>query len=380
MKSRAGDRFRFTPELGLRLRGFRVRVGLTQQKVAVAMGIQSKGNHKVVWRLERGKMKNPGIGLIADYLRACRAGFADILDILDSYTAKTTVIEIETQQILARVREHLPAKIEKAVHNYDVGVTTRAEVRHEPVPEPKERARRARNFGLSQVWAKRVHRKVVGIIETEHLRPGYNNELHLQNYAAKVWRILNRTSGKRESKRPALLETAIKPYLEEGGPKLEHLHAIRDGLFVFFREAEMAGGLDAEPQLEPGEDQPKGGFQPKPDTRPQREAWNKAREALLEQLWQEVSVMPELTQVSPQRIGLWRTAVRELSSIVDHCAPETDECRKQVEEMATDEHWSRRGRDPALVRRLAEVVVPRWEELRQSLGPHPLGWTRPPRT
>ena len=138
MKSRAGDRFRFTPELGLRLRGFRVRVGLTQQKVAVAMGIQSKGNHKVVWRLERGKMKNPGIGLIADYLRACRAGFADILDILDSYTAKTTVIEIETQQILARVREHLPAKIERAVHNYDVGVVTRAEVRHEPVPEPKE--------------------------------------------------------------------------------------------------------------------------------------------------------------------------------------------------------------------------------------------------
>jgi hypothetical protein len=278
------------------------------------------------------------------------------------------------------VREHLPAKIEKAVHSYDVGVTSRAEARHEPMPEPKERVRRARNFGLSQVWAHRVRRKVVSIIETEHLRPGPMNEQHLQNYAAKVWRILNRTRGKRENKRAALLEAAVRPYLEEGGPDPEHVRAIREGLLTFFKEAEIAGGLDAEPQLAPGEDQPRGGFQPKPDTRPEREAWNKAREALLEQLWQEVRQMPELAGVEAQRLGLWRSAVRELCFVVDHCAPGADECRKQVDGLATDEYYSRRGRDPALVRRLAEVVLPRWEELRSTLGPHPLGWTRPTRT
>jgi len=82
---------------------------------------------------------------------------------------------------------------------------------------PKERLRRARNFGLSQVWARRVRRKVVSIIETNHLRPGPGNEQHLQNFAAKVWRILNRTRGKREPKRLALLEAAAKPHMGEDG-------------------------------------------------------------------------------------------------------------------------------------------------------------------
>jgi transcriptional regulator with XRE-family HTH domain len=379
LKSRAGDRFKFKPELGRRLRELRVKADLTQQMLAVAMGSQCKGNHAVVSRLERGKMKNPGIGLVADYLRACGAGFEDILSVLDAYTALPTAVEVETRGALVKVREFLPVRIEKAVHGYDVGVISRAETRHEPVPEPNERVRRARNFGLSQVWAHRVRRKVVSIIETNHLRPGEMNEQHLQNYAAKVWRILNRNRGKREARRPALLEAAVRPYLEEGGPDPEHLRVVREELLVFFREAEIAGALDTEPELVPGEDQPRGGFQPKPDTRPQREAWDKAREALLEQLWQEVRQMPELAEVGEQRLGLWRSVVRGLCSVVDHDAPDSDECWRQVEAIATDDYYSRRGRDPALVRRLAEVVLPRWEELRQALGPHPLGRVRPPR-
>jgi len=376
---RPKDRFDCNAELGKRLRECRERAGLTQQMLATAMGRQGKGSHHVAGRLERGEVPNPGVGLLADYLRACRAGFKDILSVLDAYTALPTAVEVETRGALVRVREHLPARIEKAVHGYDVGVTSRAESRHEPVPEPAERVRRARNFGLSQIWARRVHRKVVSIIETNHLRPGPMNEQHLQNFAAKVWRILNRTRGKREPKRSVLLEQAARPYLEECGPNPEHLQVVREALLVFFREAETTGALDAEPQLAPGEDQPRGGFQAKPDTRPEREAWDKAREALAEQLWQEVRRMPELAGLAAQRLGLWRGAARGLCAIVDHSAPETDECRKQVEAFATDDYYSRRGRDPALVRRLAGVVVPRWEELRSTLGPHPLGRVRPPR-
>ena len=88
--------------------------------------------------------------------------------------------------------------------------------------------------------------------------------------------------------------------------------------------------------------------------------------------------MPELSGVPEQRLPLWRSVVRQFCTIVDHHAPESDGCKKQVEAMTTDEHFSARGRDPAFVRRLAEVVFPRWEELRQSLGPHPLGRVRPP--
>lgn len=38
MKSRAGDRFKFKPMLGKRLRELREKAGLTQQMLATAMG------------------------------------------------------------------------------------------------------------------------------------------------------------------------------------------------------------------------------------------------------------------------------------------------------------------------------------------------------
>ncbi len=379
MKSRAGDRFKFRPELGRRLRELRIRAGLTQQMLAVAMGSQRKGNHTVVSRLENGRMENPGIGLVADYLRACRAGFADILKVMDRYTAQPTVVEVETSRALARVREYLPAKIDRAVERFDRGIRRRAEEKHEPLPEPKERVRRARSFALSQVWAKRVRRRVVGIIETEHLRPGPDNERHLQSIAVRVWSALNRSRGRHAGKRPALLEQAVRFRTGEEAVNPEHLQAVRDGLIEFFGQAEMAGQLDVAPQFEPGEDKSKYGFQPKPDRRQDGKAWDKAREALVEELWQEVDKMSELAGLDSRQLMLWHSVVRQLCTIVDYREPGSDACRREAEALATDEYYTSRGRDPALVRRLAVVVIPRWEELRSTLGPHPLGRVRPPR-
>jgi len=376
---RPKDVFRCDKKLGRKLRECRLKAGLTQQKLATAMGRQGKGSHHVAGRLERGEVENPTIGLLADYLRACRASFADILDVLDRYTAQQTAIEVETQKALAKVREFLPAKVNRAVERFDRGIRRRAEEKHEPLPAPEERVKRARSFALSQVWARRVRRRVVGIIETQHLRPGPDNEKCLQRYAVRVWSALNRTRGKRAGKRPAMLEAAARPRKGEETVKPEHLEAVREGLTEYFQHAEMAGQLDVEPQLEPGETQPIRGFQPKPDRRPERDRWDKARAALVEQLLQETSQLPELAGIDPQRLPLYQSVVRQLCSILDHFAPESNECRKQVEALATDEHYTKRGRDPMLVRRLAEVVIPRWEELRQSLGPHPLGRVRPPR-
>jgi transcriptional regulator with XRE-family HTH domain len=378
-KKRAGDRFEFKPELGQRLRELRLAAGLTQQKLAVAMGSQRKGNHTVVSRLENGRMANPGIGLVADYLRACRASFADILDVLDRYTARQTVIEVETQKALVKAREFLPAKVDRAVERFDRGVRRRAEVKHEPLPEPQERVKRARSFALSQLWARRVRRRVVDIIEIQHLRPGPDGERFLQNYAVRVWSALNRSRGRRAGRRQVLLERAATLRAGEETVKPEYLQAVRDGLIEYFRQAEMAGRLDVEPQLEPGETQPRRGFQAKMVTRSEREAWDKAREELVEQLWLEMSRLPELTGVEPRILSLYRSVVRQMCTIVDHAAPESDRCRKQVEELVTNELFASRGRDPAVVRRLAEVVIPRWEELRRSLGPHPLGRVRPSR-
>jgi transcriptional regulator with XRE-family HTH domain len=244
MKNRAGDRFKFRPELGARLRKLRLNARLTQQMLAVAMGSQCKGNHRVVSRLENAKMANPGIGLVADYLRACRASFADILDVLDRYTVKPSVVEVETSRLVAKACDGLPPEVDKAVRRYDRRVVKQAELKHEPAPERAERVRRARNFGLYQVWTRRVRREVVRIIEANHLAPGTLCEHYLQDYAASVWRIFNHTRGKREEKRTALLEEAARPFLGEGGPESEHLDAVREGLLEFFQRVEVAGEFD----------------------------------------------------------------------------------------------------------------------------------------
>jgi len=157
MKSSIG-RLDGEKDLGRRLRECRLKAGLTRQKLATAMGRQGKGSHHVAGRLERGEVPNPGAGLLADYLRACRADFSEVLDVLNRYTVTPSVIEVETRKALAKVHELLPDKVGEEVNEYDRGLVRRA-----------------------------------------------------------------------EGKRSAMLAEVLQPYLGEGGPKPEHLEAIREG-------------------------------------------------------------------------------------------------------------------------------------------------------
>jgi len=80
--------FEFTPELGARLRELRERAGLSQEGVGRRMGRTGKGCGTIVHRLESGRSRQPTLGLIADFLKACGATFHDLLDELDGYTGK----------------------------------------------------------------------------------------------------------------------------------------------------------------------------------------------------------------------------------------------------------------------------------------------------
>ena len=74
--------FTFGPELRARLRQLRERRGLSLRAMAVLMDRQSAGAHAQLSRLERGAMPYPPFNFIVDYLRACGAGFEDLLDLL----------------------------------------------------------------------------------------------------------------------------------------------------------------------------------------------------------------------------------------------------------------------------------------------------------
>ena len=73
-------------ELSARLVALRKRAGMTQQAVADAMG-KSRTGRKVVGELERRGLESACLLTVAEYLRAVRAGFADLKDVLDRYTS-----------------------------------------------------------------------------------------------------------------------------------------------------------------------------------------------------------------------------------------------------------------------------------------------------
>ena len=70
---RPADSFVLTSELAERLRVLRLKAGLTQMELARDMGRVGKKAGNLVGRIERGDERYPSLGLVADFLRGCRA-------------------------------------------------------------------------------------------------------------------------------------------------------------------------------------------------------------------------------------------------------------------------------------------------------------------
>src|SRR5512135_3510801 len=81
-------------EVGKRLRLVREQAGLSQEALAVLMGLDGPGGKSYVCWVERGYLKSgPGFVRMLDCLRACGCGIDAVLDILDRHTSRETVLE-----------------------------------------------------------------------------------------------------------------------------------------------------------------------------------------------------------------------------------------------------------------------------------------------
>ena len=60
-------------EVGRFLRNARLKAGLTQVEVSRRLGFRSSGGCSYVWRLEQGKIANPGLMTVVRFLEACGA-------------------------------------------------------------------------------------------------------------------------------------------------------------------------------------------------------------------------------------------------------------------------------------------------------------------
>ena len=219
---RSKETFKFTPELGERLRQLRLRAEVTQQELAVLMGRQGKGNHRLVGMLERGKVPYPSLGFIADYLRACRASFTDILDLLNAYTLQPTVLEQRGYKRVRSLAEKLSWSVAGAVEKYDRHVV-RAKLTTEPV---RKRLARVRAYARGQ----EAQRQLNWLVESELAAAGLGSvspaAVYLRTYARKLWRLVSRSKdGERLKPRLERLERWATDVGIQSHPRLPVLSA-----------------------------------------------------------------------------------------------------------------------------------------------------------
>ena len=176
----------------------RKKAGLTQQGVADAMG-RSRAGTSPANRLERGGVRSASLLKVAEYLRAVRAGFGDLKDVLGCYTS-LPIPKPARKAAEAAPLPRVQACGRALVNRPDRSYMTYSEPRA-PNPEEELRVlrirRRAGYWVLRKVFEHFLHSELTatGIPPTSWLRR------RTARYARKVFNALYRTRGTKEAKR-----------------------------------------------------------------------------------------------------------------------------------------------------------------------------------
>jgi hypothetical protein len=185
-------------DLSRRLIELRRRAGLTQQGVADAMG-KSRVGRRGVGRLERRGVENASVVSVAEYLRAVRAGFGDLKDVVDRYTSLPIpgpVQKLAEAAPLPRVQAggRAPEHRTNATHR------TYSEPR---TPNPEEDLQTLRIRRKAGYWVLRraFERYLHGYLDAAEVPATHWLRRRTATYARRVFNGLFRTRGPKEPKR-----------------------------------------------------------------------------------------------------------------------------------------------------------------------------------
>ena len=244
--SRKSDQFRTSKEFGKRLRSLRERAGLTQAELAKLAG--RDWDQALVSRLETAEHSNPTLGFVADYLRACRARFSEIADLLDAYTAQPLPVEQEGREAVGRVTEALPATIGNEALVYDIKTTVARRAERKPPLSSEERVKRVVNLAAAASRRKRLD-ILVKYLETEvgH-RLAATERQHLQLLAKKFWGALSSTRGRLGHVRLKRMARVVGEGVAAHVLSEKDVRLVRDRVVELFSRMETTGAFGAEPQ------------------------------------------------------------------------------------------------------------------------------------
>ena len=244
--TRKRDQFRMSEDLGKRLKGLRERAGLTQAELAELAG--ADWDQALVSRLETVEHSNPTLGLVADYLRTCRASFADIADLLDAYTSKPRPVEQRGRRAVAKVSADLPVKTANAVLRYDTKITLARRASGEPPLPPEERVRRVLNLAAAATRRKRLDILVKHLLDEVGHGFGFTERQFVDRFARKVWGVLTSTRGKDQRLRVRRMARLMGDGIVEHVLPEAKVRLVRDQVTELFRAMEMTGKLATVPR------------------------------------------------------------------------------------------------------------------------------------
>jgi transcriptional regulator with XRE-family HTH domain len=146
--------FAFTPELGAKLRALRRQRNLSMKDLAALMGRDSPGAFNHLAKLERGELKQPSVGLVLDYLRACGAGPQDVAALFGPYLTLPPVPRTKGDAAIKKLLEVLPEREQRRVLAWDKGITKAHEERAAAEPRKKKpRVETAQQRVFRVVWS-----------------------------------------------------------------------------------------------------------------------------------------------------------------------------------------------------------------------------------
>jgi transcriptional regulator with XRE-family HTH domain len=367
--------FCWTPELGRRLRALRKRAGFTQAALAAEMGQQNPGRRMAIYRLERpGNSRwSPTLALLAAYLRACRASFADIADLLEAYTSRLPVRDAVVQQAVARAAGIGGPKVVEGALLYDLkSELQRKRAGKEREPDEK---RILRGRKVAAALARRStfrSRLMTELGQVDIGVPVTRVALKLLvDFGLKYWAGLNRCRFKDEADKQRELEAAISQYEPSENlsrPALVNAARIcRD----IFEDMDRQGWLDAvysEVDLQNSADLARR-LKSRAERGAGRSAFNAAMAELASGIWGEAKEL--CIGVPEDRLGRYEAVVRQVCAICYWAGPQNPERRSQLEHYLCDPRYEKLGRDPHLARRVAELAERLFDERKSALLKHP---------
>ncbi|MEO0091213.1 MAG: helix-turn-helix transcriptional regulator [candidate division WOR-3 bacterium] len=143
-------------ETGRLLAKVRKVAHLTQEEVAKELGFAEKSGKVFISRLENGKLPNPSLKLVLDYLNVCKVPWDDFFDKLQQLISKHYQDELMSKISPQSHHQKIARDVSKYLHSMETKFSQKKQIK--PL-EPEKIEKTAIRFGM--------HRSIIESIEAE---------------------------------------------------------------------------------------------------------------------------------------------------------------------------------------------------------------------